>query len=152
LDALFARYDPAVETLGRDLLVRLRERLPGATLLVFDNYNALGIGFSSTEKASGVVLSIVLYPRWVSLFFLKGAGLPDPEGLLQGSGSRVRHIRMTNAAMLDDPAVQALISEALDQAEPPIDPSGEQRLIVRSVSAKHRPRRPGAATTDEEGH
>ena len=93
-------------------------------------------------KGGGIVFSIAFYPRWVSLFFLKGAGLPDPEGLLQGSGSQVRHIRMTNAAMLDDPAVQALISEALDRAEPPIDPSGEQRLIVRSVAAKHRARRP----------
>ena len=33
-------------------------------------------------------------PRWVTLCFLQGAGLPDPDGLLRGGGSRVRHVRL----------------------------------------------------------
>src|ERR1039458_9537409 len=65
-------------------------RLPGAVQLVYDNYNALVIGFGPSERASEASFSIVLYPRWVTLFFLQGAGLPDPRRLLKGSGKVVR--------------------------------------------------------------
>ena len=46
--------------------------------------NALAIGFGPTERASEAIFSIAVFPRWVSLFFLQGAGLPDPDGILQG--------------------------------------------------------------------
>ena len=49
----------------------LRAAAPGAIELVYDNYNALGIGFAATEKASDVIFSIALYPRWINLFFAK---------------------------------------------------------------------------------
>jgi len=35
-------------------------------------------------------MSIALHPRRVNLFFLHGAKLPDPDGLLEGDGARVR--------------------------------------------------------------
>ncbi len=54
----------------------------------------------------------------------------------------MRNVRLHTPEGLDDPRVDALIAEALAQAEPPIDPGAPQRLIVKSVSAKQRPRRP----------
>jgi hypothetical protein len=117
--------------------------LPGAVELVYDNYNALAIGFGPTERASDAIVSIALYPRWVSLFFLNGAGLPDPESLLVGSGTRVRSIRLRAAADLDQSAVRNLIAAAVYGAAKPW-PAGSSRLIIRSVSSKQRPRRPSA--------
>jgi hypothetical protein len=89
------------------------------------------------------VFSIAVYPRWVSLFFARGAELADPDGVLQGSGSTMRHIVLTDMALFDSPAVEALIAESLARAAPPIDPAQPRRLIIKSVSAKQRPRRPG---------
>ena len=106
------------------------------------NYNALVIGFGPSEHASEAVFSIALYPRWVTLFFLQGAGLPDPKHLLKGSGKVVRHIVLASAADLDQPAVQGLMSTALKRAEPAIDPDAPGSLVIRSISAKQRPRRP----------
>src|SRR5215469_12232585 len=97
LSAFLAKYDPAIEKTGRAVLAAIRKLLPGAIELVYDNYNALGIGFAPTERASDVVLSVVLYPRWVSLFFFGGA-LADPDRRLKGSGNRVRHIVLENGA------------------------------------------------------
>jgi hypothetical protein len=77
----------------------------------------------------------------VTLCFLFGAGLPDPHGLLKGEGSQVRHIRLADPALLDDPRVQALIDEAVARSEPPFDPAAEQALVIKSISAKQRPRR-----------
>jgi hypothetical protein len=143
LDTFLARFTPEVEELARRLLARLRERLPGATIMVYDNYNALAIGFAPGDKASQAVLSLAVYPRWVNLFFLQGAGLPDPDGLLKGDGSRVRHIRLHDEGPLADPRVEALIVEALARAEPPFDPDAPQRLVIKMALAKRRPRRPG---------
>ena len=110
--------------------------------LVYDNYNALAIGFAAGERVKDVVMSLAVYPRWVSLFFMNGPLLNDPHGLLKGAGTMVRHVPAISEASFDDPRIDALIEEALDKAQPPIDPAGEQVLIIKSVSAKQRPRRP----------
>jgi hypothetical protein len=145
LDSFLAKFTPEVDALAHDLIARMRARLPGAAIIVYDNYNALAIGFGPGEKASQAVLSLAVFPRWVTLCFLHGAGLADPGGLLRGSGSRVRHVRLHDPAALDDPAIEALVAEAVARSEPPFDPGAEQRLMIRSVSAKQRPRRPSAS-------
>ena len=142
LDSFIDKFTPEVAALTRDLLDRMKRRVPGATIMVYDNYNALAIGFGPSDKAGQAVLSLAVMPRWVTLCFLYGAGLPDPHGLLNGSGSRVRHVRLHNAEAFEDPRVQDLIEAALDRCEPPIDPSREQILVIKSISANQRPRRP----------
>src|ERR1035437_4256713 len=142
LDAFLDKYTPAVATLARACLAKMRARLPGAVQLVYDNYNALAIGFGPSERASEALFSIALYPRWVTLFFLQGAGLADPEQLLKGKGKVVRHIVLASAADLGQPAIQDLMAKALQRAEQGIDPTAPGRLVIRSISAKQRPRRP----------
>jgi hypothetical protein len=140
------RYDPAIATLARALQKKMEGRLPGATELVYDNYNALVIGFGPNERASDCPFSLAVYARWVNLYFLEGADLDDPAGLLQGAGTRVRHIRLHQPQDFDAPGIQALIAQALDAADPPIPVSARRRTIVmKSVSARQRPRRPRTA-------
>ncbi|WEK44553.1 MAG: hypothetical protein P0Y64_07135 [Candidatus Sphingomonas colombiensis] len=141
LDSFIDRYTPAVAALARRALEMVAARLPGATRLVYDNYNALAIGFGPDERASAITCSIALYPRWVSLFLANGATLPDPRGLLEGGGTRMRHIKL-NDALIDDPAVAALILAAAASVARPIDPAGTERLVIRSIAARQRPRRP----------
>jgi hypothetical protein len=143
-DEFLAKFTPEVEATARQALRKMRARLPGAIELVYDNYNALAIGFSPTEHASDAIFSIALYPRWVSLFFLiSGTKLRDPECYLKGSGSEVRHIVLEEAATLDDPAVLDLMEQALEISPKQIDAAQPRRLVIKSISAKQRPRRPG---------
>jgi hypothetical protein len=142
LAGFLAKYDPAVAAVARGTLARLRKRLRGATEIVYDNYNALAIGFGPGERASEAIISIAVYPRWVSLFFLQGARLEDPAKLLKGKGARVRHIVLGEARDIDSADVDALISAALKAAARPIDPKAKRQLIIKSISAKQRPRRP----------
>jgi hypothetical protein len=144
LDGFIDKFTPEVAALTRALLAKAKARIPGATLMVYDNYNALAIGFARSQKAGEAVLSLAVMPKWVTLCFLWGRSLPDPEGLLKGEGSRVRHLRLHRPEDFDEPAVQALIDAALERTDWPIDPGAEQRLIVKSISAKQRPRRPKA--------
>jgi hypothetical protein len=143
LDVFIDRYTDEVAGAMRKALRHLRQRVPGATELVYDNYNALGIGFGPSDRVAEVVLSIVAYPQWVSLFFLQsGARLPDPGKLLKGSGTRVRHIVLTTPDVIATPAVDALIGHALRAAKVAIDPARRRVLVIKSVSARQRPRRP----------
>jgi hypothetical protein len=149
LAGFLATYDPAVASIARAALARLRRRLPGATGIVYDNYNALAVGFGPGDKTSEAIFSIAVYPRWVSLFFLQGSRLKDPAKLLKGSGARVRHIVLREAGDIAMEKVEALIAAALAGAMRPIDPKAKRRLIIKSVSAEQRPRRPvvgGAAS------
>lgn len=114
---------------------------PGAISLVYDNYNALAIGYGATDKQAGLVFSIAVYPRWVSLFFTQGASLNDPKGLLKGEGRRIRHIVLCGPGSLDDPDVRMLMTQALARAEPTIDASRPNQLIIQSVSPKQKSRR-----------
>ena len=141
-EAVAGRVEPAIAALGLQAIERLRGMAPGATEQVYDNYNALVVGFASGEKASDAVLSIAFYPRWVTLFFLQGASLDDPAGQLEGKGATVRSIRLTAAGDLDRPEVRALVGQALERARTPIDPHAPRRLLIKSVSAAQRSRRP----------
>jgi hypothetical protein len=142
LDGFVDKFTPEVAKLTRALLAKAKARIPGAQILVYDNYNALAIGFGPTEKAGQAILSLAVMPRWVTLCFLWGVRLSDPRKLLKGSGSRVRHVRLLTEEAFDDPRIDALIAEALSAADVPIDPAGETRLIIKSISAKQRRRRP----------
>ena len=140
--AFIAKFDPTIAKLVRAARAVLRKRFPTAIELVYDNYNALAIGYSTTERTSDVLFSLAVYARGVNLYFMYGRSLPDPEKLLQGSGSQGAFVRLDSLAVLDRPGVKALIDAALLQAKPPLPVRGGGYTIVKSISAKQRPRRP----------
>ena len=137
-----AKFDPAIAKLVRAARAALRKKFPTAIELVYDNYNALAIGYSTTERTSDVLFSLAVYARGVNLYFMYGRSLPDPDGLLQGSGNQGAFVRLDDLTVLDRPGVKALIEAAVLHAEPPLPKRGGGYTIVKSVSAKQRPRRP----------
>lgn len=136
-----ARFDPKIAADARRAIRAMRRRLPGAVELVYDNYNALVIGFGPNERPSDAPFSLAIFPRWVTLCFLHGAGLDDPDDLLAGNGNLVRHIRLVPPTIIDAPAVQRLIAAAIDDMDVPFNAHAKRRMVVRSVSAKQRKRR-----------
>ena len=140
VESFIAKFTDQVAAEIRAARAELRRRLPGAFELVYDNYNALAIGYGASERLDDVVFSIACFPRWVRLFFFHGAELDDPAGLLEGEGAQVRSLKLRDLAMLDDPAIRALMDQAL--ARRPIDPAGAGVTLVKSVSPNQRRRRP----------
>jgi hypothetical protein len=137
-----AKFSPSVAGEARAALTRMRRLVPGALELVYDNYNALVVGFGPTERASDAVMSLAIFPRWVTLCFIQnGPEIPDPYHLLKGSGNVVRHVRLTSAKDLDTPPVRALIQQAIALADVPFDRNARRRMVIKSISAKQRPRR-----------
>lgn len=139
-----SKYDRNVAATAKHAAAKLRKLIPPAIELVYDNYNALAIGFGPSERASEAIFSIALYPKYVSLFLLQGARLPDPNKRLEGSGNVARHIKLKSRETIDDPQIIELISLALQRARVPLKPGGRRKLIIKSVSTKQRPRKPSA--------
>ena len=139
--SFIAKFDRTNASLIRSCRSAMRKRLPTALELVYDNYNFLAIGYSPTERASDCVVSLACGANGVSLSFYYGATLPDPDGVLLGSGNQNRFVRLESARTLAEPAVERLIAAALAQAKTPMPESGKTRTIVKSISAKQRPRR-----------
>lgn len=131
LNRFITKYSPEVAKTGRAVLAKMRRRMPGAVEMVYDNYNALVVGFSPTERPSDAVLSVIFFPRWISPCFIFGAFLDDPKKILKGSGKQVRTMRLGAASDLDAPGVRALIDQALEEAGPSIAKKGRRRLVVR---------------------
>ena len=57
-------------------------------------------------------------------------------------GNRVRHYRLAAVSDLNKRPIRKLITLAIAQADPPFDPGIRNTLVIKSISAKQRPRRP----------
>jgi hypothetical protein len=141
LAGFIEKFDSKNAALIRSLRKILRNRLPTANELVYDNYNFFVIGYCSTERPSGCILSIAAGANGVGLSFYHGATLPDPHKLLLGSGSQNRFIRIEFAATLTRPEVEDLIAAVIGHAGGPLPKSEAVKLVIRSISKKQKPRR-----------
>jgi hypothetical protein len=103
LAGFLAKFNPAIAKLAKTARAKFRKRLPGAVEMVYDNYNALVIGFSPSARPSDAILSIVVFPKRVSVCFIQGKHLPDPHKVLQGDGNQVRFIRLDERAAFSTP-------------------------------------------------
>jgi len=125
LDSFLAEFTPGMAKNAKGILVAMRKICPGALELVYDNYNALAIGFATGERVKDVWFSIAVYPKWASIFFFKTLPLKDPDKLLKGSGSTTRHIVLAEGAKtLAVKPVRALIDQALEKAGQPFGAGG----------------------------
>ena len=145
IDEFIDKYTPEIAANLRTCRRKLRVLVPRGFELVYDNYNALVFGFAPSEKASTAPLSIAGYPKWVTLFFLQGASLVDPQSLLEGTGSQVRSIRLDSPDDLDKPSVEALVMQALEPCSAEFASAPKLKTIIKSISEKQRPRRPTEA-------
>jgi hypothetical protein len=141
LQGFIGKFNSKDQRLIRAVRTAVRKRFPTANELVYDNYNFFVIGYSTTERPSDAVVSIAARANGVGMCFIHGAKLPDPHKLLLGSGKQTRFIRLESAAVLARPEVEALLDAATAHARSPLPRSGRGKLIIRSVSAKQRPRR-----------
>jgi len=141
LKGFIAKFEPKHQRLIREVRKAVRARFATAHELVYDNYNFFVIGYGSSERPSDAIVSIAAGANGVGFCFIHGARLPDPKKILIGSGNQTRFIRLESAAVLDRPEVEALIAAAIAWAKTPLPKTGRGELIIRSVSAKQRPRR-----------
>jgi len=141
LDGFIAKFEPANARLIHALRAEIRKLLSTAVELVYDNYNFFVIGYCTTERPSDCIVSLAAAANGVGLSFYQGATLPDPQHLLLGSGKQNRFVRLPDVKTLRSKGVLALIKAAVAQAKTPLPAKGKGHMVIKSVSAKQRPRR-----------
>jgi Domain of unknown function (DU1801) len=141
LQSFIEKFEPRHQAIIRAARKKLRKRFPTATELVYDNYNFFVIGFGPNDRPSDCIVTIAAAANGVGLCFVRGASVPDPNKVLLGSGKQTRFVRLPLASVLDQPAVQALLTVAAERSQSSLPASGGGKLVIRSVSAKQRPRR-----------
>ena len=99
---------PVVQAL-RDLVFEID---PGACEVVRLGYRSVTYGVGPRQMIDGYVY-ILPYRRWVNLGFYQGVALADPETMLEGTGARLRHVKMRSLKDVRHPAVRGLIENAL---------------------------------------
>jgi Domain of unknown function (DU1801) len=123
------------------------EEAPDSVELIYDAYNAVSTGYGFTGHPSECFIHIAVYAKWVNLGFHRGAELQDPDGVLQGVGGLVRHIRIAEIEDLEKPAVRAFVRGAVARAKRPDPRTATARTktksVVRAIYA--RKRRPAKA-------
>jgi hypothetical protein len=146
------KFNPADARKIRAVRAALRRRFPTAYELIYDNYNFFVIGYCATERPSSCIVSLAADANGVALSFYRGADVPDPHGVLEGSGKQNRFIRLRDGA---EEFARPEVADAIDAAEAlaphPMRGTGRIVSILQSVSAKQRPRRkPSGATLSKD--
>lgn len=141
-------YDREVRELALDLRALVLEEMAPCHENIYDAYSAVAIGYGPTDRLSDGIFHIAVYSKGVNLGFNQGATLADPNGILEGKGKQIRHIKIRSKADLARPelrryvrrARQVAIDDARKLGETPTPVEG----VISTVKAIYaRKRRPG---------
>ncbi len=133
---LLVPYGPAIQKLALAARRLILEEAVEASEFVYELYT-IANHFSFTGKPGDSFVYTTTHRQWLNLGFPCGALLPDPDGLLQGDGKIIRHVKIAQAADLEEAGVRELLRAAIAVAERPDDPV-EPRTVVKRKSAATR--------------
>ena len=111
VERLLGEHPPEIGAIERALRVTIRSAFPAAVEQV-DFGNKL-IAFGRSMKMRGLLFAIIAHRDWVNLQLADGAELPDPDGLVEGTGKRIRHVKIRSVEAASSAAVVALIEAQL---------------------------------------
>lgn len=132
-----------------ELALWLREfvwdRYPHCNELIYDNYNAVAVGWSPTEKVGDTFCSIGVYGnKDVHFGFYWGSKIADPEKMLLGKGNQYRYIKLNTQADFPQAYIEKRVADAYAYSVSQLKPKSvilNGQTIVKSISAKKK--RPG---------
>ena len=106
-DEVLERHSPEVQAAAHAMLGVLLGELPDAVVR-FDRGNGLlAVGNGSGMRE--LLFALIPHAGWLNLQLADGADLPNPDGLIEGTGKRIRHIKIRSAEAATSPAVRAAV-------------------------------------------
>jgi hypothetical protein len=139
-------YDPEIRDLALKLRALVLEEMAPCYENIYDAYSAVAIGYGTSNRLRDGIFHIAVYSKHVNLGFNDGASLADPKGILQGTGSHIRHITIKTAADIERPELRSYIRRARKKALADARKLGEPALpkpagVVSTVKAIYEKRR-----------
>ncbi len=108
-EKLLVNNSAEAQELALKLRKLIRGMLPKAREKIQPGWGVADYGHP--DKNHGYI-SIGPQKKYVNLYFMDGVDLPDPAGLLEGSGKRMRHVKIKAAKDLNNKALKVLIKAA----------------------------------------
>ena len=100
----------------RPLCVQLRAAIAGlhagCVEVAWPRQRIVSFGFGP-KKLTEHYAYIAVHGAHINLGFYRGTTLPDPKGLLGGTGKALRHVQLTDMATAKSAAVKALLRAAI---------------------------------------
>jgi hypothetical protein len=96
-DENLASHTPEVQAAARALEAIIREELPDV-VVQYDPGNGL-LAFGRSMKMRDLLFALIPHAGWVNLQLADGALLPNPDGLIEGTGKKIRHIKVRGAGV-----------------------------------------------------
>jgi hypothetical protein len=109
-------FDPAIRKLTLALRALVLDELTPCYENIYDAYNALAVGYGTSDRLGDAICHIAVYAKHVNLGFNEGATLSDPSKILLGTGKYIRHITIKNSADLTRPELREFLRKARKQA------------------------------------
>ena len=97
----------------RDLII---EVYPEVVEVPWPKQRIIGYGVGP-KKMSEHFCYIAAQREYVNLGFYYGADLPDPQGLLEGTGKKLRHIKVKDVEAVDQAAIRHMVQASLEERE-----------------------------------
>ena len=139
LDEFLAPFDDEVVAIVHGLRERVLAVMPNAHEFVWDATNAVSLAYTPTRRWQDGICHIAAYTKHANLGFNEGASLADPSGVLEGTGTRIRHVSFRSSADVTAGWVDHYLRAALAAAGVPAG-AGDGGTTVRvSVGHKRRP-------------
>ncbi|HEY0319822.1 MAG TPA: DUF1801 domain-containing protein [Pyrinomonadaceae bacterium] len=111
IEKFLAAYSPAVRDLTLKVRALVLKVVPDAVEQVDAASNLIGYGFGL--KYADLICVIMPLKSAVNLGFYRGTELPDPKGLLEGTGKRNRHVKLKTETEIENPALRELLKAAV---------------------------------------
>lgn len=105
-----------MEELARRLRALIADVYPDVVEVPWPRQQIVGYGVGP-KKMTEHFGYIGVHRAHVNLGFNYGADLPDPQGKLEGTGQKMRHVKVSKAAQVDDPALRALLAAAVAERQ-----------------------------------
>ena len=105
-------YDRDVRDLALQLRQVVLDEMGSCYENIYDAYSAVAVGYGTSQRLSDGIFHIAVYAKGVNLGFNQGATLEDPKGILEGKGSRIRHIKIRTPEDLQRPEIRSYIRRA----------------------------------------
>ena len=119
-DDLVAGLNPKIEQISRSLRTLILGLHPDVVEVVRLGDNAASYGLGP-KKMSEAYAYIMPKAGYVNLGFYNGAALVDSAGLIQGTGKRLRHVKVYSSKEVGQPALRRLIEAALAERRQALD-------------------------------
>jgi hypothetical protein len=134
-------YDAAIVRLFLAARSAVLAAAPEADELIYDAYNAVSAAYSFTGRLKEAFCHVAAYRQHVNLGFNRGGALPDPEGLLVGTGRSIRHVGLTAVEDLGRPGVRRLVAAAVAEGRGlgPSAPLGPRSSVRGAYPTRRRP-------------